>query len=235
VTRHRLLRTFWTGAAAILVAAALIGLVAVLKGDFSDTDGRILGTLAAMLFTGGGLLSGLTLVERGPARPLGWAEAAVAPVCLALLILPIWDIGPGEESGWRPAWSAVITVVAGLVATTGLVLARGRVLARLAAAAGALAGVAAALSIAGIWTEADEPGLVKAIVALWILTALAFFLVPVLGRWSTVGREPEVRVLASLGDVELVAARGHVEGVPVPGRPADGERLVLRHRAPPAG
>ena len=53
MTRRRLARVFWLGAAAILVAAALISLVAVLKGSFSDTDANILGTLAALLYCGG--------------------------------------------------------------------------------------------------------------------------------------------------------------------------------------
>jgi len=65
VTRVRLSRIFWIGAAAILVAAALVALVAVLRGDFSDSDGRILGTLAAALIAGSTLVAGLVLVEHG--------------------------------------------------------------------------------------------------------------------------------------------------------------------------
>ena len=49
MTRLRLRRIFWMGAAAIVVVAALVALAAVLKGDFSDTDGRTLVTLAALL------------------------------------------------------------------------------------------------------------------------------------------------------------------------------------------
>ena len=49
MTRRRLVRTFWISAAAALVVAALIALAAVVRGDFSDTDGRILITLAALL------------------------------------------------------------------------------------------------------------------------------------------------------------------------------------------
>jgi hypothetical protein len=48
VTRRTAPRIAWLGAAAILVAAALVALGAILRGDFSDTDGRILGTLAAV-------------------------------------------------------------------------------------------------------------------------------------------------------------------------------------------
>ena len=71
MSRLRLARVFWIGAAAILVAAALVALAAVLRGDFSDNDGRILVTLGALLYTGGAALAGLALVERGPARVVG--------------------------------------------------------------------------------------------------------------------------------------------------------------------
>ena len=49
MTGLRLSRIFWIGAAAILIAAALVAVAAIVRGDFSDTDGRILGTLGAAL------------------------------------------------------------------------------------------------------------------------------------------------------------------------------------------
>ena len=42
MSRVRLSRIFWIGAAAILVGAALVALAAVVRGDFSENDGRIL-------------------------------------------------------------------------------------------------------------------------------------------------------------------------------------------------
>jgi len=72
-------RIAWLGAAAILVASALVALTAVLRGDFSDTDGRILGTLGAVLYTGGAVFAGLSVLERGH-RVVGWAVATAAPI-----------------------------------------------------------------------------------------------------------------------------------------------------------
>jgi ABC-type lipoprotein release transport system permease subunit len=40
-------RLFWLGAAICLSVAALIAIAGVLGGSFGDTQGRILGTLAA--------------------------------------------------------------------------------------------------------------------------------------------------------------------------------------------
>ena len=41
-------RVFWIGAASLLGLAALVSIVALLRGEFTDTDGRILGTLAIL-------------------------------------------------------------------------------------------------------------------------------------------------------------------------------------------
>jgi hypothetical protein len=233
VTRVRLSRIFWLGAAAILVAAALVALAAVVRGDFSGTDARILVTLAALLYTGGAALAGLALGDRGPTRPLGWAVAAAAPVCLAFILWAVWSWvgdGGGDEDADRLAWSAVIALLAGLIATTGLLLARRRVLERLAMTGGIVAGFAAALSIGALWTDNPSDTLIKVFAALWILAALGYFLVPVLQRFSNVGaQEPAVRVLAELDGVEAVASTGPIEGVSIE-PPARGERLVLRRR-----
>ena len=157
------------GAAAIVNAAALVALAAVLGGDFSDTDGRILVTLAALLYTGGAAICGLTLVDRGPGRPLGWVITGAAPVCLAFVAWAIWSFafdGGGNETADKLAWSAVLALLAGLIATTGLLLARRPGLVRLAAVAGALAGLAVAVSVVGIWAEPDSETFIKALAVL---------------------------------------------------------------------
>jgi len=232
MTRFRLARIFWIGAAVILIAAALIAVGAVVKGDFSDTDGRILVTLAALLYTGGASLAGLALVERGPARGLGWLVALAAPCCLVFVVWAIWSFafdGGGNETADRLAWSSVLALLAGLITATGLLFAR-RIIA-LAAAAGVLAGLASALSIVGIWTEPSGDAFVKVIAVLWILTTLCYFLSPVLQRFTSVGAQPSAaRVLGVLDGVELVASRTALEGISVE-TPLRGERLILRRRS----
>ena len=222
------------GAAAIVVVVALVALAAILGGDFSDTDGRILVILAALLYTGGAAICGLTLVDRGSGRLLGWTVAGAAPVCLAFVTWAIWSFafdGGGNETADKLAWSAALELLAGLMATTALLLARRPALVGLAAGAGALAALAATVSVAGIWTEPDSESFVKALAVLWILAALAYFLVPILQRFSSVGAaEAAIRVLAELDGVELVASRALTEGVRVE-PPASGERLVLRRRS----
>lgn len=233
LTRRRLTRVFWLGAAAILVAAALISLVAILKGGFSETDARILGTLGSLLYTGAAALGGLALVDRGPVRALGWAVVGLAGVAFVLLALAIWAVW-GEDADWpsRLATSGALYLLAGLVAVTGLLLTTRPALQRLALVAGALTTVAVSLTLVPMWRD-TEPGstLAKAMGATWILATLAFCLAPVLQRWSAVGEtESGDRVLAALDDVELVATREPGDGLVVTERPRGGKRLVLRRR-----
>jgi hypothetical protein len=230
VTRGRLARIFWIGAAAILVAAALVALVAVLRGEFSDDDGRILVTLGALLYTGGAAVSGLALVDRGRAGALGWAVAGAAPVCLGFVVWAVWSFafdGGGDETADKLAWSSVLALLAGVLATTALLLARWRRLVELAMVGGAIGGLAAGLSIVGIWSEPEGDAFVKAVAVLWIVTGLAYLLVPVLQRFTAVGEGATVRVLAELEGVELVATRSE-GGLDV--RLERGERLLLRRR-----
>lgn len=228
--RVRLARVFWIGAAATLVVAALVALGSVLKGDFSDTDGRILVTLAALLYTGGTALAGLALADRGPARSLGRLVTVAAPVCFALVVWAIWSFafdGGGNETAAKLAWSSVLTLLAGLIATTALLLARRPAIVRLAGAAGVLSALAAGLSIIGIWTEPSSDAFVKPLAVLWILAGLCYLLAPVLQRLTAAGEGPvEVHVLATLDDVELVATRsGGIDA-----RLEPGEQLLLRRR-----
>ncbi len=66
--RAPLARLFWIGAAALLGVAALVAIAAVVRGEVTETDGRILASLGSALLAGGCLLSGLALKESGRAR-----------------------------------------------------------------------------------------------------------------------------------------------------------------------
>ncbi len=51
-------RGFWIGAAGLLGLAALISIVALVRGEFTETDGKILATLGAAFLAGSLALSG---------------------------------------------------------------------------------------------------------------------------------------------------------------------------------
>ena len=228
--RARLSRIFWIGAAAILVAAALVALVAVLRGDLSDTDGRILGTLATVLFAGSTLVAGLALVERG-VPVLGWTAVVVSVPAFIAIAYSIWSFTfDGGGDPWRWGWAGILALAAALIAVGARLLARSHRIIWLASVAGALAAVAATISYVAIWNGDSSDALGRTIAVLWILAGLAFLLVPVLQRFATAAHTvDEVRVLAQLDGVELVATRSRT-GTFEPGL-EPGERLSLR-RAP---
>ena len=235
MTRVRVTRIFWIGAAATLVAAALIALLAVVRGELTDTDGRILLSLTAVLYTGSAAIAGLSLADRGPARPVGWIVTGVAAVCLVLAVVAIWSFvwESDDDDPARAAWSAVLCVAAGLIVSIALLLAGRTRLLRLAIAAAGLATLAAVLSVAAIWIEEWDP-LVKLLAACWILAGLAFLLIPILLRFSTAGHETGVeRLVASLDNVDLIAIAGRPSpgDVRVDARRSSGETLVLRRHA----
>jgi hypothetical protein len=231
VTRLRLSRIFWIGAAAILIAAALVALTSVLRGDFSDTDGRILGTLAAALLAGSTVVAGLALVERG-GRILGWTTIALSPIGFALLAYAIWEFvfDGGEEDAWRWGWAGALMLVAALIAATARLIARTPTITRLASVSGAFAALASAASIAAIFKEDPGDAIGRTIAVLWILAGLSFLLVPVLQRFTAAGAAThEPRVLAVLDGVELVATHSREGTIDATLEP--GERLLLRRSA----
>lgn len=228
--RVKLTRLFWIGAAVVLAAAALVAIVAVLRGGFSDTDGKILGTLAALLACSGTVIAGLALVERRRLVALGWTALPVAAIAFVLLEVAMWSETDSDTLG-RATTTAWLVLAAVVLATTALLLARRATLVRVALVASLLVAAAAGATIAAIWSG-DDPSdtALKAIATLWILAVLAWFLVPVLSRLLAAPPEPGVdRVLAAEGDVELVATRAP-GGRGIDPRLEPGERLVLRRR-----
>ena len=85
MTPRALPRLLWIGAGAVLVAATVVALGVVLVGHFADDEARILVTVAATLYAGGTALAGLSLADRGVARPLGWLVVAAAPLSFAFV------------------------------------------------------------------------------------------------------------------------------------------------------
>jgi hypothetical protein len=226
VTRGRLARTFWLGAAALLVVAALVAIVALLRGEMTETDAHILLTLGALFVTGATGLAGLALVDADRYSALGWTVAALAPVEFATLAYWIWSGSEGDDALSKIGTTALLLVAGQVAIVTQLLLLANRRLLPLAIATDVLIGAAIGGAIVAIWTEPDNTTWAKLLAAAWILAALGWFLLPVLQRYTAAAGTDD-RVLDQLDGVELVATRSHT-GLDV--RLARGERLILRRR-----
>lgn len=184
MTRRNVLRAFWQGAAAALVVAALVAIVAVVRGSLGETEGNILATLGTALLAGAALTAGLTLLETREAR-LGAAVAASAPLWAAIAVAAIWI---GFDGRWaRAALTAYLLLAAELLlATSRLLAADRRRLRPLALATAALLVLSTGLTLVAVWGPEVSP---KLLVTLWILAVLGYLLIPVLRRIATTPAE----------------------------------------------
>jgi hypothetical protein len=223
VTGLRLSRVFWISAAAILIVGALIAVAAIVRGDFGDTEAKILGTLLALLVAGATGITGLALVERREAPTLGWTAVVGAALCFVLQAAAIWDEFSDDALTKLGTSSMAILLALLLIATQRALLREDR-LAKLFYATAASAGLATGLTVVGIWQE--EGGYWQPVAVFSILAVLGYFLLPVVQR-LTASAAPATaeRVLAELDGVKLIATRS---GDGIEPRLAPGERLALR-------
>jgi hypothetical protein len=231
VTRDRLSRSFWLGAVAILVAAALVAIGALLRWELGETDGKILLTLLALLVSGGAAVAGLSLVERGLLGGAGWVVVAAAAGGFVVVTAATWE-GFDDDTLARLAGTAAVVVPAMLIVTTQLLLLRDRRLTFLVVGSAVTLGLAAAILTVGIWTDdlGDEGG--KAIAVLTILGALGWVLVPVLQRLAgaqVAPAEHAEHLLATFDGLEAVA-NADPAGALLVIEPARGE-LIVRNPA----
>lgn len=230
MTRFRLSRLFWVGAAAILIVAALVAVGSILRGDFGETEAQVLGTLLSLLVAGATIIAGVALIERGVAKEFTVAAIVGAVLCFAIQAAGIWD-GFTNDSLAQWSWSSIGLLVTLLLLTTQRLLLREEHLVLLFYGTAAAASLATLLTSAAIIGDNDggseEDGILQAIAILWILTVLGYLLLPVLQRFTGPTPATHTRVLGELDGVQLVAARGRADGVAVEA-PAPGERLVLR-------
>jgi hypothetical protein len=216
VGRTRLLRLFWIGAAAILVAAALVALAAVVGGTFDETDGRILGTLGTALLAGAAATAGSALLEARLAPQYGLLTAVTAPIWFGVIAVAIWRDFDGNLG--RAAATGYVVLAAELVVTTARLLVGTRRLLPLFAATAACVGVATGLTVVAIWRDRAGSGAARAIGAFWILGVLGYLLIPVARRLKSSAGPGVARRVDLAAGVELGRARIALAGAAPPRR-----------------
>lgn len=202
-------RLFWTGAAALLGVAALVAIVALVRGDLTETDARILLSLGLTLFAGSTCLAGLALLDRRVLPQLGWLAIATGVVGYGVLLWAIWSEGVHEET----YFTALLSLAVVLLAAAGRLLLRRETLLPVYVVHLVLSAFGTAATLWIVWSAESPPDWwAKLLGAVWILAALAWALVPVLGRRSEDGGERIVGRGPGRVEVEL----------------AEGETLVVR-------
>ena len=200
----KLRRLFWIGAAGLLGLAALISIVALLRGEFTETDGKILGTLGVAFLGGSASLAGLALLDRRDLVPLGWAVVLGGVVAFCVLTWQVWTDFDSED----------LTLDTLLLVVAGLMLATARLLTRrhewLFWVSAALTTLTTVVYLAAIHAEPETDDWGKVLGTLGILTVLAWFLVPVAGRIGPdESPRPRERVVGhGPGRVEVELAEG---------------------------
>jgi hypothetical protein len=180
-------RPLLVAAVGALSITALIAIVALLAGDFGDTQLRILGTTAG--FGLGSLLAarGTALLEQGRYVALGRAVPALAALAF---LFELWLLWLGEDSpiaGKTFLCTLVLSIalaqIAGMVGSTRPPDPPS--IGRLIPVAGAAALVATAMTWAAAIGEIDSAGYYRILGAVVVLDAFLVALQPVVRRLGT--------------------------------------------------
>jgi hypothetical protein len=171
-----------------LSVTALIAILALLAGDFDETEGKILATTGGFALASLFAMRGTILLDQGRNRDLGWTVVALSALAFLLELKVVWiDTGDSEVT-----WKA-LAITAGLAGALGQIatsVARRRPtdppsLRPLGWAAGACAlTVEALIAIAAI-EEVDDAGFYRFLAAVFVLDVFLVALESVVRRLGT--------------------------------------------------
>lgn len=214
-----------------LTITAVVGILALLSGDFGETQGKILLTTLVMAAFSITALCHLAIASR-PFRAVGFVGIAVSAAALVCALVLIWTAWSGTvDFDWLLRALGVLSVVAVSLAQANLLLVLGERRARgiriaLVATIAAI-GIAALLLVLPIATAGDVPGSdadaywrVFGVIA--ILDVLGSIVLPISSRFV---REPGGAGQTPGGGVDTVETdeSGHSAAVPghstTPARP----------------
>jgi hypothetical protein len=167
-----------------IVANAVLGIWALLSGDFGETQGKILGT---SFLVSAAMLSSLINIPASrrrtlwPAPVVGGAAGALG---FTLFIVLIWAEPDGES--WFKLAGSLLVLAAGatLASSLALITAPGR-LRLMQPLVDVLIAVLAVTVIYGLWFEPDTEWYARLVGVEGVLVAAATLLVPVLSRFAS--------------------------------------------------
>jgi hypothetical protein len=200
-------RIFLLGAATIVSFAALVAIVAIVNGEFGETEGRIFSTLAAAFVAGSTAIAGMACLERGVSRPLGVLGVILSAGGFILWAEQIWN-QHDSEAYWKVLGVIVIWTVAILIVTTTRLMTRSPELLRTLFLATVVATSGAALVVTRMVLSETGDGW-QLFAVLLVLAALGEILTPILQRFVVIRADDATseRVLGQVAGAVVVAVR----------------------------
>lgn len=181
MTERPVVLNVWSGAATVLIVAALVSLASVMSGPYTSSDSKIFYSLGATLLAGSAFFAAFALIDRD-VWALGLAALPAAPFGWILLIYAIWAEATSTSNADTEFWTGIVVLVTALSASTSRLLAEAGIARRFAIGATAVALLAAIVSLAAAWRHEQFWRVGTSITSLWIVATTLFFLVPVLDR-----------------------------------------------------
>jgi hypothetical protein len=202
-----------------LCIAALTAIGAILSGDFSDTDARVIATSIGFAVLSATAASGATLRfrQRGSLQTLGLVTIALSGITFVLLVVALWG-DDGDDRRWQ--WFGCFGLATLAASHASLVSAArratdGEAIRLLATVSIALAVIDSSLGILAIGEVVDEVDdqfgqLVAVLVVLLLLTSV---LQPILRRLAPPAARPGVAAAARSDTLaaEVLAAADRIQ------------------------
>lgn len=174
---------------ASVLANAVLGIWALLSGDFGETQGKILGTSflvsAAMLSV---LING-PAVRRHALWPAPLVGAVTSASGFALFTVFLW-IEPDDERWFKLAGSLLVVAGAATLASSLALIALSARLRWLQPVSNVLITLLGGTIVVGLWAEPDTSWYARLVGIEGVLVAAVTLLVPVLARFSS-SRQPD--------------------------------------------
>lgn len=167
-----------------VLANAVLGIWALLSGDFGQTQGKVLGTSflvsAAML----SVLVNVPAIRRRALWPAPLVGAVAGASTFALFIVLVWT-EPAEDPWIKLAGSFLVVAASGTLASSLALITPSARLKWLRPVGNTLIALLGITILAGIWAEPDVDWYIRLLGIEGVLVAAITLLIPVLSRFSS--------------------------------------------------
>ncbi len=169
----------WSGAATVLVVAALVAFASVVSGPLSSSDSTTFYSLGPTLLAGSTVFAALHVMERGNWL-VGFPALLAVPFGWILAVHGIHEGGSSDAIG--AFWTGVLVLIVAVMVATSSLLAQTAAAKALAVGAVAGAVIATFISVDAAWRQEPLWRHGTAITTAWIVAVSLYFLVPIVDR-----------------------------------------------------